>query len=451
MAQNITTANASYKKSIGKITSTTSFIASEYNLDPKSNYRNLYTAMEPGYKYSTCSMIKAEELFNYTASKKIALTVGGGYETYSSIPQSADLQSPVDKKNYVYGRYLGTESYYRPEGLPAQFYLIKYHNISTYFQTQYSPDQKIHFTAGARFDINSRYGSTFNPRLGVVYSPFDGTTMKLLFGSAFLAPSPSDSYVQYGSFDTQDSGDTYHAYFLHLPNPGLKPIKSQNAEVSIRQYLSENTSITLDGYYTILTGLHAFADDNTSTHLYNNMFDGIPVDYIEVFVNQNEQKNYGGSIQLNARHSFGNVHMNSYATLSYMNGKIKDGGNQSTKNMQLDFISPFMFHLGTDLTAGKLSFSPRLLLLGKQNLSGISDTTGTIIKRQTIPGYALLNISVRYKVTKGISFFANVTNMLNQHYRSVGFNMDLNNKNSELFYGQREEPVRIMGGLNLVF
>jgi outer membrane receptor protein involved in Fe transport len=89
--------------------------------------------------------------------------------------------------------------------------------------------------------------------------------------------------------------------------------------------------------------------------------------------------------------------------------------------------------------------------MGRQNLSGIRDTTGMLARRQTLPGYALLNVSLRYNITKHASFFANVSNALNSRYRSVGFNMDLTNKNSALFYGQPEDPIRIAGGFNFSF
>jgi hypothetical protein len=37
---------------------------------------------------------------------------------------------------------------------------------------------------------------------------------------------------------------------------------------------------------------------------------------------------------------------------------------------------------------------------------------------------------------------------LNQQYRNVGYNMDLTKKDTELFYGQPEDPIRLIGGLN---
>jgi outer membrane cobalamin receptor len=454
MRQSIDVADATYRKTIGKFTTTTSLTASQYNLHPSSNYRNLYTNMEPAYKYSTCSMVKGEEQLDYKVNDKWQLTGGGSYESYNVIPQSTDLDEPVDTKGQIKGTYLGTKSHYQPDGLPAVFYYIRFHNIGTYIQAQYSPLSSLNVTVGTRYDVNSRYGETVNPRLGVAYKPFDKTTIKVLYGSAFIAPNASSSYIQYGSFNTQDSGKTYHSYFLHLPNPDLKPITSQNFELSVRQYITRNISVTAQGYYTILTGLHAFADDNETTMQYNNMFNGIPVDYVEVFVNQSRQKNYGGGLQLDWKWLIGRFKGSTYASISYVDGVVDNALTEEAEtepDKELAFISSFMMRIGTDVKTGKFSFSPRLIIIGEQNLPGIGDTTTTIWQRQTIPGYALLNVSLRYDVVKHLSVFVNVTNALNQKYRSVGYNMDLTNTQTELLYGQPQDPIRIVGGLNLNF
>lgn len=452
MAQTISMANASYKKIFGKITSTTFLTASKYDLLPGSNYRNLYTSMEPGYKYSTCSMIKAEQQLDYIVSRKLSMTAGTGYEYYTAIPQSSDLAEPVNPRNNIQGTYLGTKSYYKPDGLPAQFYFITYNNTGAYYQAQYTVVKNLNITAGARYDYNSRYGASFNPRLGIVLQPFERTTVKVLYGTAFRAPSPSDSYSQYGSFETNDSGRTYYSYFLHQANPGLKPITSYNTEINIKQRISDNIIVTMDGYYTILKGLYSVADDNLTTKLYHNMFNNVPVDYIEVYVNRKKQVNYGGSIELNWKHSVGIVQMRTTASVSYVNGIINGGideYNVASKDMEIDFVSPWMTKLGTDIKAGKFTCSPRLLLIGEQRLPGISDTSQTIIRRQTLAGYMLLNVSMRLQVNKRLSFFIDATNALNQRYKAVSFNMDLKKQNTETFRGQPQDPLRIMGGLKM--
>ncbi|PQJ09770.1 hypothetical protein CJD36_017740 [Flavipsychrobacter stenotrophus] len=448
MGQDLTTGSIGYKKTLNRLVSTTSFTANRYYLNPQSNFRNLFSLLEPVYKYSKSSTFRLEEQLDYKIFDKFTTTGGASFEKYHVIPQSADLDEPANSR--LQSSYAGTESFYKPNGLPAKFYSVDYNNIGSYVQVQYAWLRKINFTLGARYDYNSRYGHTFNPRLCLVYNANEQTTIKALYGSAFRSPAPSDAYASYGAFDTQDSGKTYHASFLHLPNPNLEPVRSQNFELSIHRYVSDNFTITLDGYYTILTGLYAPENDNLSSHLYNNMFNGIPVDYIEVFINDEKQYTVGGSILFNLKHTVGNAFFNSYASLSYVNARVEDPDGAGY-DRQAAFISPFMVRIGTDVKANKFTFSGRLLLMGTQNLPGTQDTTGKLVRLQTLPGYVLLNVSVHYTFGKHVSMFANVTNALNQHYRSVGYNMNLRKNNTELFYGQREDPIRIMAGLNVSF
>ena len=450
MAQSISMASAGYKKSWKKITSTTSLTVSRYELKPKSNYRNLYTAMEPGYKYSNSSVMRADEQFDYRISGTLSMTAGINYEHNTTVPQSGDLAMPVDDKKNIQGVYLGTQSYYRPEGLPAQMTVVNSNNVGAYYQAQYSPHNNVNITLGARYDYNSRYGNTFNPRVGVVFNPSATTTVKLLYGTAYRAPSASDSYSHYGSFVTDDSGKVYHSHFLHLANPGLKPIKSYNSELNISQRINDRLFVSVDAYYNLLKGLYSAADDNLSTRLYNNSFYGIHADYIEVFVNRKKQNNYGGSIEINWKKTIGEVNFHTTGSVSYTNGIINGGTNEyneTSTDTEADFLSPWMAKLGTDLSLGKFTCSPRLILMGRQRITGIADTSSNIVRRQTLPGYSLVNISMRYQVDRHWSVSLLATNVLNQRYTNVSFNMDLNKQNTELFRGQPQDPIRVMGAV----
>jgi outer membrane receptor for ferrienterochelin and colicin len=450
MGQGISTITGTYRKVIGRITSTSTLMTSTYSMDPESNYRNLYTGMEPVYKFAATRAAKAEQQVDYKFSEKLNLTAGLTHEYFNTIPQSPDLEKPVNPAANIQGTYAGTTSYYTPQGIPAQLYHVVYENSGAYLQAQYAMSRKISFTLGARYDYNSRYKETFNPRLGLVYKASSRTTIKALYGSAFLAPPPTTAYVAYGSFITQDSGKTYMSDFLHLPNPDLKPIRSQHLEISARHYLNNNLAVTVDAFYTVLSGLFTYADDNTSTKLYNNMFLNIPVNYIEVFVNEGKQQNYGASMQVNFKHYIGSVFFNTYGSATYTGGERYDFPNATADyHAQLPFISSFMGRIGTDARVKKLTFSPRLTVMGRQNLPGVKDTVGTSIRVQTLAGYALLNFAVRYDVSKRFSVFANVTNALDRRYRGVGYNMDLKKTNTELLHGQPQDPIRFMGGLSL--
>lgn len=454
MIQNVTVLSTSYTKMFGRLTSTSRIMESMYNLDPKSNYRNLYTNEERAYKYGMTSEFSAEQQIDYRITNNFDVIGGVSFEHYNAIPQSTDLSAPVKINDYIQGYHLGTQSYYHPEGIAAPFYYLKYYNIGNYLQAQFSPVHSISLTLGARYDINTRYGNTFNPRMGIVIRPVASTTVKLMYGSAFLAAIPTSAYAQYGAFETLDSGKTYHSYFLHLPNADLKPIRSQNFEMNVKQYLTENFSVTLDGYYSLLMNMYVTADDNETTHLYNNMYNGIPVDYIEVFVNKSRQKNYGGSIRFEFNQPVGQIRTNSYITFSYCQGLWEDGNSESEESMkdqEIEALTPLLLHAGTDIKTGKFTFSPRITITGKQNIGGIGDTTATVITRQTLPGYALLNVNARFNVNSHLGIYLNVQNALNQTYTNVSYNMDKNVNPTELFYGQKQDPIRFYGGVNITF
>ena len=53
--------------------------------------------------------------------------------------------------------------------------------------------------AGVRYDNYETFGSTINPRLALIYSPWSKTTIKLVYGEAFRTPNVYELYYQDGS------------------------------------------------------------------------------------------------------------------------------------------------------------------------------------------------------------------------------------------------------------
>ncbi len=94
------------------------------------------------------------------------------------------------------------------------------HNIGAYAQYILRTDwlKSTALTLGSRYDYNSIYGATFNPRAGLVIRPRSRWTIKLLYGSAFRAPT---------NFELYNTGPT------RIPNPGLKPEKERTVEVGL--------------------------------------------------------------------------------------------------------------------------------------------------------------------------------------------------------------------------
>lgn len=444
----MTTASLGYSDSIGKVRSTTTLMASYYKVNPKSNFRNIYGGMNHGYKFSIGSMVKAEEQLSLAATNEIQLVGGLTYELFQSIPKSPELQAPVNEKNAVKGVLLNSPNVYNPGGLQADFFYVLYNNIGTYLQCQYMPVSDVAFTAGVRYDHNSRFGSTFNPRIGVVFNPGKETTIKALYGTAYWAPSPLKAFEAYGSFYTLDSGKTYKADFWHLPNPDLKPTTSQTAELSVNQKINKKLSVTLTGYYTHIDNIINNVPDAGNTNLYNGKFLGWNAGFISVPFNLGHQITYGGNLVINSVFDIAGGHFNAYSSVSYVDGKVEEvvTGNQF-KKVQLPLVAPFQFRLGLDGNWTNWYFSARLQTVGKQRVTGFVNTADPN-KRQTIDGYSLLNASVGYTLKNRITFFMNAENALNQRF----FNplpTDLNDVNAPTFTVSYQDPIRVMGGIRI--
>ncbi|HEV2728650.1 MAG TPA: TonB-dependent receptor, partial [Terriglobales bacterium] len=63
-----------------------------------------------------------------------------------------------------------------------------------YGQDEFALTRKLSLSAGVRYDHYYTFGGTTNPRLGLIYHPFSQTAFKLLYGSAFRAPSAYEMY-----------------------------------------------------------------------------------------------------------------------------------------------------------------------------------------------------------------------------------------------------------------
>jgi len=106
-------------------------------------------------------------------------------------------------------------------------------------------------TAGVRYDDYSDFDSTINPRLALVWSVNDKLTTKMLYGSAFRAPSFAELYFKNNP--------------VSLGNSQLKPEQIDTSELSLNYLFTPQLQTNLTAFYYRATDMIDFIADPTGT------------------------------------------------------------------------------------------------------------------------------------------------------------------------------------------
>lgn len=451
----ITMGNITYTKDLGKIQLNSFLIGSQYDLDPESSFRNVYTGMQTAYLFSKGQMLKGEQIVTYTPNQKLNFTAGATFEYFFSNPRGHDLQSPLYNRTQ---RPIIVNSIQplNPDGIPADIPELYFTNFGGFLQSQITVTDNLYLTLGGRYDYNSRYKSTINPRAGLVYEFNKNLSAKILYGSAFLAPSPLAAYDQFGTFISPDNGASYFSFFFRLPNPDLKPQTIQTFESSVT-YNLKKFRVNLNAFYSLSNGLFDYGSDADNGNRYGGQYQGWPVSFIEVIINRGEQINYGGAVQVDFRENFSNTtRLNSYFSLSYVNGRVNNvSATGEDTRTELPAISPFLLKGGLEIENKKLSVSLRGIYVNQQFTYAVSQNNPS--SRQRLKGYTLLNLQGNYNLTNYFSLFLQVRNLLDQRYTSVNLGASPEATlggaaaQAEFANGAPQNPIRIMGGFNVKF
>jgi iron complex outermembrane receptor protein len=111
-----------------------------------------------------------------------------------------------------------------------------------YLHTELELLDNLHLNAGFRYNYSDSYGDTMNPRVALVYSPWQQTTLKLLYGTAFRAPS------------------TYEMFYnccanSFIGNPDLQPETIDTYEFIWEQHLNPYLDFRLSHFYNQIKNL----------------------------------------------------------------------------------------------------------------------------------------------------------------------------------------------------
>jgi outer membrane receptor for ferrienterochelin and colicins len=100
-------------------------------------------------------------------------------------------------------------------------------SFGCYLQDEYSLIKNLTLTAGVRYDYYRSFGSTVNPRAGLVWHPAESTTFKLLYGEAYRAPNAYERDYNIDGFipNRQINPETIRAYELIWEQRLSKPLQ----------------------------------------------------------------------------------------------------------------------------------------------------------------------------------------------------------------------------------
>ena len=124
--------------------------------------------------------------------------------------------------------------------------------------------------AGIRYDHFSTFGDTVNPRVALIYSPWNQSAFKLLYGTAFRAPNANELY------------NINHT--VQKANPNLLPEEVASYELVYEQYLGRSIRLSASGFYNRIDELIGEVTD--------------PNDGLLYFGNQDSVEAWGSSLEI---------------------------------------------------------------------------------------------------------------------------------------------------------
>ena len=246
-------------------------------------------------------------------------------------------------------------------------------NLGLFLQDEYQILDDLALNAGLRYDRFSTFGGKFSPRLALVYTPWERSALKLLFGQAFRAPSAFENY--------------YHDGFVtQKPNPDLGPETIRTWEVVWEQFFADYLRAVATGYYYRIDDLINLTVD--------------PADGLLVFRNLDEVQAKGLELGLDGRLAGG---WEGHASYSLQNTEDrKTGTTLSNSPRQMVKLA-----LSAPLWSERLTLSVEELYTGNRKTVTGGDTGGFAVTNLTLFGRHLL---------PGLELAFSIYNLLDKQY-----------------------------------
>ena len=275
-------------------------------------------------------------------------------------------------------------------------------------------------TLGGRLDRYEGFGNHFSPRLGVVFNPVRGTTVKALYGQAFRAPSNTQRFLCRS--DGQIAG-----------RPDLKPEIVDTWELEYTQKWGPL-------FFTRVDCFHSRYTDSIMT-VNNKPWYNSPIPRIIDGIEVEAQAEYRASA----------FSLSAFANATFL---LRACDETPAGHVDISSLARRMANVGATLRFGRWTVYAALNLVGRRNTPVAYDPDSGTVRYyyhtavdsayeewkavDNLGGYRVLDLSVTYrgggKLNPTVEF--TVRNALDEEYYNPSYDPDT-------YYDHRREPLNV--------
>ena len=371
-----------------------------YEIDPETKFQNSFSGYQDAYKYALSQTSYLQETLAFEPAEGYPVLVGFSYQENSVLPYTSDLNHMFDtSKNASSQGFV-----YSGSSIPVDFYSLNYSNTGAFVRAQTREIGNAVLSLGMRYDYSSSYGETWNPRAGLVWKPGgdEHTVAKVLYGEAYLAPSPFYTHKTFGSFiSSPTAASGYHSFFFHVPSTDLDAEKMRSVEGSLSHGFGHGLQVSLNPYYNKV--LHLIQDVLTGP----GMFKGVEVDSIEMAKNLGSMETYGATLRADAVLRASRWSFESWAAYTYSEGRLS--------GKEIPFNSRNTLQAGVSALRGRWTFTPKVLYR-----SSCRDQDGL-----RVPPFTVADLYMRYALSKpakgGWTATLDLKNIFDRRYYNAAY------------------------------
>jgi outer membrane receptor for ferrienterochelin and colicins len=289
----------------------------------------------------------------------------------------------------------------RIQDLPANAFAEQHETSDTwtFLQTEFQA-YKFDLLAGMRFNHNTQAGNAVIPSVGVVYTPRNGVSFKILYGQGFRNPSFFEKYVR--------------TVNILAGQKELKPETIHTLDMGIDLLFLKNYSVRVNGFFTSTDNLISRRNMTPAELAMLNAEPGFGAGSMKwtkgpIYANLPGQSYRGVEVELKA---MPDRKLNLFGNMSYKNG-------DDAQNVNLQFFAPVLANFGfTYRPLSRLDVSPSVQYIGSREgrYQPLYPWNKWTAGSYSLDAYKLVNLKMTLRVTKAFSVSFRGENLLNEIY-----------------------------------